>query len=278
MKKNLITSVVFLLLTFPVIVFGQSQKPYSLFNPVPKAQMREMQTDRPDVTETPYTVDAGHIQIETDLFRLEKEKGEISNRNTYYFNQGNIKIGLLNSTSIQFGFQSYVVETRKELTSGDVDKTKGIGDINIRIKQNIIGNDGGNFALAILPFVKFPTATYTEDSRYEGGVIIPMHYKLTDQWDLGSEIEADRKKDDDVNLMHTEILQSLSVTHGLSKRVDAIGETYYKYDIKKHHWSNYLNASTQIELSKRLKIDAGINYGLQSDAEKNYFIGTSIRL
>lgn len=278
MKKNLKFSVVFLLLTFPVIVFGQSQKPYSLFNPVPKAQMREMQTDRPDVTETPYTVDAGHIQIETDLFRLEKEKGEISNRNTYYFNQGNIKIGLLNSTSIQFGFQSYVVETRKELTSGDVDKTKGIGDINIRIKQNIIGNDGGNFALAILPFVKFPTATYTEDSRYEGGVIIPMHYKLTDQWDLGSEIEADRKKDDDVNLMHTEILQSLSVTHGLSKRVDAIGETYYKYDIKKHHWSNYLNASTQIELSKRLKIDAGINYGLQSDAEKNYFIGTSIRL
>ena len=278
MKKNLKTSVVFLLLTFPVIVFGQSQKPYSLFNPVPKAQMREMQTDRPDVTETPYTVDAGHIQIETDLFRLEKEKGEISNRNIYYFNQGNIKIGLLNSTSIQFGFQSYVVETRKELTSGDVDKTKGIGDINIRIKQNIIGNDGGNFALAILPFVKFPTATYTEDSRYEGGVIIPMHYKLTDQWDLGSEIEADRKKDDDVNLMHTEILQSLSVTHGLSKRVDAIGETYYKYDIKKHHWSNYLNASTQIELSKRLKIDAGINYGLQSDAEKNYFIGTSIRL
>ena len=278
MKKNLKTSVVFLLLTFPVIVFGQSQKPYSLFNPVPKSQMREMQTDRPDVTETPYTVDAGHIQIETDLFRLEKEKGEISNRNTYYFNQGNIKIGLLNSTSIQFGFQSYVVETRKELTSGDVDKTKGIGDINIRIKQNIIGNDGGNFALAILPFVKFPTATYTEDSRYEGGVIIPMHYKLTDQWDLGSEIEADRKKDDDVNLMHTEILQSLSITHDLSKRVDAIGETYYKYDIKKHHWSNYLNASTQIELSKRLKIDAGINYGLQSDAEKNYFIGTSIRL
>ncbi|MCX2481620.1 transporter [Pedobacter sp. MC2016-15] len=278
MKKNLKTSVVFLLLTFPVIVFGQSQKPYSLFNPVPKSQMREMQTDRPDVTETPYTVDAGHIQIETDLFRLEKEKGEISNRNTYYFNQGNIKIGLLNSTSIQFGFQSYVVETRKELTSGDVDKTKGIGDINIRIKQNIIGNDGGNFALAILPFVKFPTATYTEDSRYEGGVIIPMHYKLSDQWDLGSEIEADRKKDDDVNLMHTEILQSLSVTHGLSKHVDAIGETYYRYDVKKHHWSNYLNASTQIELSKRLKIDAGINYGMQSDAEKNYFIGTSIRL
>jgi len=67
--------------------------------------MREMQTDRPDVTETPYTVDAGHIQFETDLFKLEKETGDISNGKTYYLNQGNIKIGLFISTSVQFGFK-----------------------------------------------------------------------------------------------------------------------------------------------------------------------------
>ena len=55
--------------------------------------MREMQTDRPDVTETPFTVDADYVQYETDLFRLEREKGEVNMRNTYYFNQGSIKIG-----------------------------------------------------------------------------------------------------------------------------------------------------------------------------------------
>ena len=41
---------------------------YHLLNPTPREQMREMSTDRPDKTESPYTVDAGHFQIESDLF------------------------------------------------------------------------------------------------------------------------------------------------------------------------------------------------------------------
>ena len=35
--------------------------------------MREMSTDRPDKTESPYTVDAGHFQIEWDLFNFERD-------------------------------------------------------------------------------------------------------------------------------------------------------------------------------------------------------------
>ena len=33
---------------------------YTLFQPVPRELMREMSTDRPDQTESAYTVDAGH--------------------------------------------------------------------------------------------------------------------------------------------------------------------------------------------------------------------------
>src|SRR5262245_25948677 len=40
---------------------------YNLFNPTPRDLMREMSTDRPDQTESPYTVDAGHFQMEMDL-------------------------------------------------------------------------------------------------------------------------------------------------------------------------------------------------------------------
>jgi hypothetical protein len=31
--------------------------------------MREMSTDRPDLTESAYTVDAGHFQVEMDVVR-----------------------------------------------------------------------------------------------------------------------------------------------------------------------------------------------------------------
>lgn len=40
---------------------------YNLFHATPDALLREMATDRPDKTESAYSVDAGHYQIEMDL-------------------------------------------------------------------------------------------------------------------------------------------------------------------------------------------------------------------
>jgi hypothetical protein len=37
---------------------------YHLFRPTPRELMRELSTDRPDQTESAYTVDAGHVQLE----------------------------------------------------------------------------------------------------------------------------------------------------------------------------------------------------------------------
>src|SRR5258705_12315085 len=47
---------------------GADKSQYNLFNPAPRELMREMATDRPDRTESPYTVDAGHYQLEIDVF------------------------------------------------------------------------------------------------------------------------------------------------------------------------------------------------------------------
>ncbi|WP_228414739.1 hypothetical protein [Chryseobacterium sp. G0201] len=66
-----------------------------------------METDRPDVTESPYTIDAGHIQYETDIIRLIKEKPDLLETSTLLINQANLKIGITGSTAIQIGFQTY---------------------------------------------------------------------------------------------------------------------------------------------------------------------------
>lgn len=250
---------------------------YSIFHPVPKEHMREMETDRPDVTESPYTVDAGHFQYETDLVRLIKEKSDIQKTNTLLINQANLKIGITGSTAIQIGWQSYGRQNETELSSGSVIKTYGIGDVTLRIKQNIVGNDHGNFALAILPYVKFPTSKYDKESQFEGGLIVPMSYKLPGEWKLGLQFEVDRLKDLDQTSMHTEFLQTLTISHSLFKGVDGIAETYYTYDFKAHQLSNYINAAIQIDIARDFKLDAGMNYGIQDTAAKHYFIGASYR-
>lgn len=264
----------------PFFCWGQQKSDitYTLFNPVPKENMREMETDRPDVTESPYTVDAGHFQYETDLIRLVNEKSESQKTHTLLINQANLKIGLTRSTAIQIGFQTYGRQKETDLASGPSEITDGVGDINLRIKQNIIGNNNGNFVLALLPYVKFPTSKYDEGSRFEGGLIVPMQYKLPGEWKLGFQVEVDRLKDKDQQAMHTEFLQTLTISHSLLKGVDGIAETYYTYDFKQHHISNFINAAVQMEIAKDFKIDAGINYGIQHTAEKHYFIGAAYRL
>lgn len=266
-----------ILLPFACVAQQAAHQNYSLFKPVPQKLMREMETDRPDVTESPYTVDAGHFQYETDLVRLIREKSELKHTKTLLINQANLKIGITNSTAVQITFQTYGRQKETELSSGSTVTSTGIGDFGLRIKQNLIGNDQGNFVLALLPYVKFPTSKYEDDSRFEGGLIVPMVYKLPGEWTLGFQVEADRLKDKDQQTMHTEFLQSLTVSHPLLKGVDGIAETYYTYDFKAHELTNFINAAIQMDVAKDFKIDAGLNYGIQHTSEKHYFIGASYR-
>lgn len=276
MKSNLL---IFICL-FPLALCAQQnpKKQYSLFKPTPKDLMRDMETDRPDVTESPFTVDAGHFQLETDLFRFEKEYAEDSREQTSLFNQMNLKIGLTNSTAIQIGLQSYGILHETDLSNYEKNSTRGIGDVTFRIKQNLIGNDKGNFILAVLPYVKFPTSKFDEQSRYEGGLIVPMQFKLPHDWKLGTQIEGSRLKDQEDNGMYNELLQSLTLSHDIVKHCAGIAETFYTYDLKKHQWTNYLNAAVQIDILEDFKLDAGVNYGLQHDSQRSCFIGASFRL
>lgn len=238
--------------------------------------MRDMDTDRPDITEAPSTVDAGHLQIETDLINIERQRSESKDQTTTLINNFNLKVGLTTSTALQVGFQSYGIQ-REQARTGDKTTSKGVGDMTLRLKQNIVGNNQGNFALALLPYVKFPTAKYDQQSRFEGGFIVPMQLKLPGEWKLGMQLEGDRLKDKEMNAMHTEFLQSLTISRKVAKGLDGMAETYYTYDFKGKRWANFLNAAMQLDAAKNVKLDAGLNYGLQHAAEKTYFLGMAVR-
>src|SRR5205809_175428 len=43
------------------------KRAFNLFHPTPAKYLREMTRDGPGATDSPYTVDAGHFQVEMDL-------------------------------------------------------------------------------------------------------------------------------------------------------------------------------------------------------------------
>ena len=251
---------------------------YTLFNPVPKAQMREMATDRPGIAETPKTVDAGHVQYETALFSYGIERAEGVKTKTFTFNALDFHVGLTSSTALQLMLNTYMIENAQEQRTAKKSRDAGIGDLTFRLKQNFRGNDAGNFSIALLPYFTLPTAKNANNNKVEAGLLLPMELKLPADWTLGLQLEIDRLKDKDKNALHTEVLQAISLSHPVIKDLDGIAETYQTYEFKKHQWTNFVNAALQYAVNSNCKFDAGLSYGLQHDAQRSFFLGLAYRL
>src|SRR5882672_2873801 len=156
---------------------------YTLSNPTTKELMREMTTDRPDKTESPYTVDAGHFQFEMDLvnYTYDRERaGGVDTRvDSFAIAPINLKVGLCNQADLQVvvGTWNYV-RTETSGTGGTLHQ-RGFGDVTTRLKYNFWGNDGGKTAFAAMPFVKLPTnQDELGNNSVEGGLILPLAVEL----------------------------------------------------------------------------------------------------
>src|SRR5215472_14765297 len=87
---------------------------YTLFNATPVKLWRPYNTDRPSKTDSPYTIDAGGFQIESDIPNWTLDyQGGVRTR-TWIFGNSNFRLGLTNWMDFQF-FPQFYVNTR---TSG----------------------------------------------------------------------------------------------------------------------------------------------------------------
>src|SRR3954463_15677745 len=86
---------------------AENKSAFTLFNPTPRDQMREMSTDRPDTTESPYTVDAGHFQLEMSFAEYTYNHDDGVRTHALDVTPMNFKIGLLNNVDLQIVFTPY---------------------------------------------------------------------------------------------------------------------------------------------------------------------------
>lgn len=234
-----------------------------------------METDRPDVTESPYTVDAGHIQYESDLFRWEHTDDKGKRRNQYLFDPFIIKVGVTQRIDFQAGLELYRLEYHKE--HEDPEEHYGNpGSLTFRLKTNIIGNDSGKFAIAIMPYIKAPTNAFFQHHRLEGGLIIPAEWKISEKLGLGFQEEADVVAEDED--YEVQILQSVVLSYDILDKLKLIGETYCEYHFGDHAIENYLNCALQFSPLKNFALDCGMLHGLQQGTEHHYYLGIAWRL
>jgi len=243
---------------------------FHLFNPTPRDLRRDLSADRPDFTESPYTVDAGAIQLEMSFFDYAKN----GSSDTWTAAPFNLKIGVLNDLDLQFVFDPFVRED-DGMRSRD-----GIGDLQVRAKFNLWGNDAGDTAFAFMPFIKAPTASQgLGNDHIEGGLIFPFSIDLAQGVGLGLMFETDFVYDDVEDGYDTEFIFTaalgldLTETLGVYLEGIAIESTDAATDFR-----GLLGLGATLSLTDDLILDAGINLGLTGDADDfSIFSGLTIR-
>ena len=251
---------------------------YNLFNPTPRKLWRDFSTDRPDKTETPFTVDAGRFTMEADLFVYTKEIDRSNDTTTESYNYvvPNVKVGLTNNIDLQVIPEVYkVISTR--IGNQAAQRVSGFGDTTVRVKVNFWGNDGGNTALGIMPFIKIPTSQNgIGNGSVEGGIIIPFAVKLSEKWDMGMQTELDLNAKGD-GAYNVGFVNTISIGHEISDKWSTYFELYTNTGAERGFAATF-DTGLKYLITKNVQLDAGINVGLTDAAQAiQPFLGLSIR-
>ncbi|HEY6226965.1 MAG TPA: transporter [Verrucomicrobiae bacterium] len=257
---------------------------YHLFNPTPRESMREMSTDRPDKTESPYTLDAGHFQIESDLFAYAYDHDSSNGANlrgdSWSFATLNLKAGLCNFADFQVVFFPYNRVRTDDRIAGTIGRQSGFGDVLTRLKVNLWGNDGGACAGGIMPFVKWPTSQDNLGNRaIEGGVILPVTFDLPAGFSAAMMTEFDWLQNADSRDYHPEFVNSISFSHPIVGKLEAFLEFYSLVSAENDApWVGTVDFGFTYGITENMQVDAGAYLGVtKSAADIAPFVGFSVR-
>jgi hypothetical protein len=244
---------------------------FHFFNPTPSQYLRAMDTDGPGTTESPYTVDAGHFQIEMTFLAYTSERepfdGQRYELEAWAIAPMLLRLGLLNQFEAQLVLDPYVVVRERVGTNRMT--VRGFGDTTVRLKYNFWGNDSGRTALAATPYLKFPTSSEgLGNNRLEGGLILPLTVNLPEDVWLGLTTRFDAVRDLAGPGYEMEFGNSIAVGHDLIGNLFGYVEFFSAVSTERDApWVGTFNTGLIHGLTDDIQLNGGVNLGVTRSAD-----------
>lgn len=263
-------SIIFLLVLTHQVT-GQEQKGYHLFNPAPKDSLREFSIDRPDVTESAITVDAGHFQFEGDLIKWTRESQSNTSGRVLSFMNALYKFGLSHNWDIHIGLELHNIY--QDSDGNEIDK--GYGATTIRLKRNFWGNnEKTKTTFGMIPYVSFIEGN-PFDSEAIYGVGFPFSVALNEKYELGAQPQFDFVFNDDAK-------RDLSYFQTVVLGGPVVGKLDFYLEglmiIPPGDTQFLTNGGLIYNVNSNTKIDIAANVGLNDPAPTRVYLGLSFRL
>ncbi|HXQ16902.1 MAG TPA: transporter [Caulobacteraceae bacterium] len=240
---------------------------YTVFDPVPDNELRSLCTDRPTKSTSPCTVDTGHWQVESDVYNYSTQTADGVTTTTQLFTNPTLKLGLTNGLDVEVNVAPYEQVSTHDATAGVTTTLRGVGDLFVKAKLNLLGDDGGNVAVALEPYVKVPTAPLgVGNGAVEEGILAPIQLALPANWQLVIDPEFDLLANAAGAGRHGNISSLLSFSYPVSKTLTASLEVWgdANFDpagtVKQASFD--LGAAWIPAKAPNFQLDGGVNLGL----------------
>jgi Putative MetA-pathway of phenol degradation len=250
---------------------------YTLFSPTPIDLRRPYNTDRPSKTDSPFTIDAGVFQIESDVWNwtLDYENG-VRTR-TWIISNTNFKLGLTNWMDLQIFPQFYVNTRTSGPAFGKPVEQDGFGDTTVRLKINLLGNDGGKLVVGFLSSLKMPTNTgHTGNHVWEPGFGLPVNYSLPWGFTLFAQTRIDILDKPRSSKMRGQWQNPIGLSRTIVGNLSGYVEFYDA--VGSGPWVGTLDTGLIYQVTPNFSIDVDAFFGLTHSApDYNVFTGFGYR-
>ncbi|MGA2564728.1 MAG: transporter [Steroidobacteraceae bacterium] len=267
---------------FAVVAAADDSAPdksdYWLLNPTPEADLRSFNTDRPPKANSPYTVDAGHFQYETDIAVFAYSDTDGATTRDWTVLDPTLKLGLTNTIDAELQLTPY--ESVVTHSASGTSSISGVGDTFARLKINVLGDDRGAIAVTLLPYMKLPTAqSGLGNGRVEGGVILPISLNAPGGFSVIVMPQADYLKDQFSDAYHGAFDFLINVSHALDKRWSFYTEVFTTQSFQSANKPIYtFDEALTCALGPNLQLDFGGNFSANSQAPREQlYVGLSQR-
>ena len=245
--------------------------------------LRSFNTDRPTKANVPWTVDAGHYQVESDLafFTYDRDNAARVTQRSWNVPDPIFKVGLTDNVQFDLLFSGLYNRTELKDRGTGVRRTfEGFGDVSLRTKVNLWGNEGGATAFAVMPYVKLPTNTgHIGNDQVEEGMFAPFAASAPLDFTVIVMPSFDRLKDVNGSGQHAHFSQLINVNRSIVEDVTGYVEFYADQSAPGGSGNFYtLDFGLAWQIAPDLQIDAGTYIGLNRAApDLQAYIGVAHR-
>ncbi len=145
-------------------------------------KLRPLSPDRPHQTESPYTVDPWHLQVETDLGNVTYNNQEPRSRalGLMYFN---LKLGIQKRMDVEVISNAFTVT---DFEDKNLAQEKSVmPDLTFRYKYNLLGNDSGSTCIALMPVIKTTNFFNEKWKAKTGGLLLNAEQEIGERFEIG---------------------------------------------------------------------------------------------